>query len=244
MIINYCKCGCNNPTKGDNDFLLGHNRRKMSKELRYCKCGCGNTFKCYITSNQKFIFKHNKGKFHYRYIPIEIRICLCGCNKTFECKISSKKHFVLGHNNVGKVGENSNNFKHGNYSSSIIHYCIEKDCNKVVNRSGNRCYSCAKRGKLNSNYISGDYGKDKIYYCQDINCSNKVSRHTSTYCRRCVKKGERNPNFNKKLSKETKAKISKNRKGKPLNHKQNCCCGVCKSIRGEASGENASNWID
>jgi group I intron endonuclease len=45
-------------------------------------------------------------------------------------------------------GDKNPNYIHGNTSG--IHYCIEKDCNRVVARRGNRCKSCAQKGERNN----------------------------------------------------------------------------------------------
>lgn len=41
---------------------------------------------------------------------------------------------------------------------------------------------------------------------------------------------------------QSRMNMSKAHKGKSLNHKLNCICGVCKSIRGENFGENAPHF--
>jgi hypothetical protein len=62
---------------------------------------------------------------------------------------------------------------------TIIHYCIEQNCNNTVSKKGNKCWVCesARRRK-----------PKKIYYCINSNCKNKVYKEGNK-CRSCSHKG-------------------------------------------------------
>lgn len=103
----------------------------------------------------------------------------------------------------------------------IKNKCI--DCGKIINKKRKRCRKCyikySQVPENNPNWKDGI--TKKKYYCK---CGNGITWQTAIYG-------------------QNKCKICANRLNRnPKNHKNNCQCGACKTIGGELSGKNHSNY--
>ncbi len=87
------------------------------------------------------------------------------------------------------------------------YYCIESNCNRVVEKSGRRCLSCGNKDDRSSFYKDGRCKKQ--YFCIEEGCNNKIHFMTFLYggkrCRSCAIKlniknrgsfrGKNNPSY-------------------------------------------------
>lgn len=101
---------------------------------------------------------------------------------------------------------------------------------------------CAQRVKNKGNiYVHNHHGKGKkhIITCGCMTCKAKRGEYSGENNPMFGKFAENSPSFGRKHTEETKEKNRQAHLGKPLNHKPDCQCGVCKAKRGEQKGENS-----
>ena len=110
-------------------------------------------------------------------------------------------------------------------------------CIKTAIHGNGRCYSCRIKDKENNIQI-----KNITFCCQD--CGNKIIANTALYgdgrCAFCCRKKEKHPLFGKKHSLKTKLRMSEAQKGRKVSEETRQ--KISLNNKGKQCGENSPCW--
>lgn len=119
------------------ESMLGKNKGKIytPRETRFCKCQCGESFKCLITSNQRYIACHQRrGKLSSKQGKTYEE--LYGVEKAIELKINRSNT---------QLGENNSNWQGGTSNESHSFDFNEELKESIRDRDDNTCQVCKLR---------------------------------------------------------------------------------------------------
>jgi hypothetical protein len=110
-----------------------------------------------------------------------------------------------------KTGNQNPNYKYGHYCRDKVHFCIEKDCTKIVCGFNRRCSPHAQLKRYKN-----PQEKEKLSLSMSGKNNPFYGKKHTVYSKQKIKKnhanisGVNNPRFGIKLSKETRTKVSLN----------------------------------